>query len=318
MSEADQPTTSNRSPSGSEHTASQLDKGLQTRPLRGLEPSIVQLGGYGLLAYGLLNIIRIVFLPEVGSGPDGALARMAQLASLYPVLLLGPVLLFAPQGALKEKGLWRALSRWLVLLLALIFLLFIPLSLYHRVIIIQRDANQVNRFQELLQKRKQEILASVQTLKSIPEFGAALASFPEVRRVVIRPDQSPDSIREAIRVGLDRGIANESARLKTGLQKRRSAINATVRDVISVSGMAGLSLLVLATYLLPGLSPARLALIKFKENLGKAAPPPSKRSRRRKLARRVTGYFSYLAKDVARSFSLPRSRKRSSRNSKRR
>lgn len=318
MSEADEPTTSNRSPSGSELTASQPDKGLQTRPLRGLEPSIVQLGGYGLLAYGLLNIIRIVFFPEVGAGPDGALVRMAQLASLYPVLLLGPVLLFAPQGALKEKGLWRALSRWLVLLLALIFLLFIPLSLYHRVIIIQRDANQVNRFQELLQKRKQEILDSVKTLKSIPEFGDALANFPEVRRVVIRPDQSLDSMREALRVGLDRGIANESTRLKTGLQKRRSAINASVRDVISVSSMAGLSLLVLATYLLPGLSPARLALIKFKENLGKPAPPSSKKSRRNKLVRRLTGYFSYLGKDIARSFKLPRSRKRSSRSSRRR
>ena len=318
MSEADEPTTSNRSPSGSELTASHPDKGLQTRPLRGLEPSIVQLGGYGLLAYGLLNIIRIVFFPEVGAGPDGALVRMAQLASLYPVLLLGPVLLFAPQGALKEKGLWRALSRWLVLLLALIFLLFIPLSLYHRVIIIQRDANQVNRFQELLQKRKQEILDSVKTLKSIPEFGDALANFPEVRRVVIRPDQSLDSMREALRVALDRGIANESTRLKTGLQKRRSAINASVRDVISVSSMAGLSLLVLATYLLPGLSPARLALIKFKENLGKPAPPSSKKSRRNKLVRRLTGYFSYLGKDIARSFKLPRSRKRSSRSSRRR
>ena len=318
MSEADEPTTSNRSPSGSELTASHPDKGLQTRPLRGLEPSIVQLGGYGLLAYGLLNIIRIVFFPEVGSGPDGALVRMAQLASLYPVLLLGPVLLFAPQGALKEKGLWRALSRWLVLLLALIFLLFIPLSLYHRVILIQRDANQVNRFQELLQKRKQEILDSVKTLKSIPEFGDALANFPEVRRVVIRPDQSLDSMREALRVGLDRGIANESTRLKTGLQKRRSAINASVRDVITVSSMAGFSLLVLATYLLPGLSPARLALIKFKENLGKPAPPSSKKSRRNKLVRRLTGYFSYLGKDIARSFKLPRSRKRSSRSSRRR
>ena len=318
MSEADEPTTSNRSPSGSELTASHPDKGLQTRPLRGLEPSIVQLGGYGLLAYGLLNIIRIVFFPEVGAGPDGALVRMAQLASLYPVLLLGPVLLFAPQGALKEKGLWRALSRWLVLLLALIFLLFIPLSLYHRVIIIQRDANQVNRFQELLQKRKQEILDSVKTLKSIPEFGDALANFPEVRRVVIRPDQSLDSMREALRVGLDRGIANESTRLKTGLQKRRSAINASVRDVITVSSMAGFSLLVLATYLLPGLSPARLALIKFKENLGKAAPPSSKKTRRNKLVRRLTGYFSYLGKDIARSFKLPRSRKRSSRSSRRR
>jgi hypothetical protein len=218
------------------------------------------------LAYGILSLARSFLGDQAGFGPEASLARMSQFLSLYPILFLGPVLIFAPQGASKDKGLWRNLTSWLVLFLAIMFLIFTPLSFYNQFSLTQRDANQVKRLEDLLQRRKQEILGSVQSLDNPAEFPKALSKFPEIRSANIVANQSPTEIRKAIGDGIDRGIKAEVGRLREQQKLRMIAVSSAVRGVAATSLLAGLTFLLLAGYLLPWFAPARHLLGAFNQS----------------------------------------------------
>lgn len=238
------------------------------RQIEGVNTEVLTLGGLGLLAYALYSLVRIVLSGDAGVGPEAALSRMSQLVSLYPVLLLGPLLLFVPQGARRQKGLWKGVSRWLVFLLAVMFLLFIPLAFLTQYQVTQADANQVQRFEALLQKRKQEIVTAVRPLTSADQFRGVLARFPEVTEVNIPSTQPASQIRTGIVDGINRGIKAEVDQLRARQRQRMLAITLNVRSVAAGSFIAGVTLLSLASWLLPWLNPAGQALAHTIKGIG--------------------------------------------------
>ncbi|MEB3255088.1 MAG: hypothetical protein VKJ05_01740 [Synechococcaceae cyanobacterium] len=241
-----------------------------TKMLEGVNSDLLNLGGLSLLAYALYSAVRIVLSGEAGVGPEASLARMSQLVSLYPVLLLGPLLLFIPQGSRRKKGFWKAISRWLVFLMAMMFLLFVPLSVLNQYQVVQADTNQMERFEALLKKRKQEIVGAVSTLQSPSQFRQTLRSFPEITEINIGDSQTPDQIRRGIVEGIDRGIKAEVEQLRARQSQRLLTIRINVRSVAAGSLIAGLSLFSFASWLLPWLNPAGKALANTVAGIGTA------------------------------------------------
>lgn len=295
------------------------------RPIEGVNAEVLTLGGLGLLAYALYSLVRIVLGGDAGVGPEASLSRMSQLVSLYPVLLLGPLLLFVPQGARRQKGFWKGVSRWLVFLLAVMFLLFVPLAFLNQYQVTQADANQVQRFEALLQKRKQEILSAVRPLRSADQFRGVLAKFPEVTQVNIPPNQSASEIRQGIVDGIDRGIKAEVDQLRARQRQRMLVITTNVRSVAAGSLIAGLTLFSLASWLLPWLQPAGQALAHTIKGMGKGSGSVLRRVQRwkptirlpRLLPRRGSSklrLFSKRANPLARLFGKPAQRKGRSRS----
>lgn len=241
-----------------------------TKMLEGVNSDLLSLGGLSLLAYALYSAVRIVLSGEAGVGPEASLARMSQLVSLYPVLLLGPLLLFIPQGSRRKKGFWKAISRWLVFLMAMMFLLFVPLSILNQYQVAQADSNQMQRFEALLKKRKQEIVGAVSTLQSPQQFRQTLRGFPEITEINIGDSQTPDQIRRGIVEGIDRGIKAEVDQLRARQAQRMLAIRINVRSVAAGSLIAGVSLFSFASWLLPWLNPAGKALANTVGGIGTA------------------------------------------------
>lgn len=300
-----------------------------SRPIEGVNADVLALGGLGLLAYAVYSLVRIVLSGDAGVGPEASLSRMSQLVSLYPVLLLGPLLLFVPQGARRQKGFWKGVSRWLVFLLAIMFLLFVPLAFLNQYQVTQADANQVKRFEALLQKRKQEILTAVRPLQSPDQFRGALAQFPEITEINIPSSQSAADIRRGIVDGIDRGIKAEVDQLRARQRQRMLVITTNVRSVAAGSLIAGSTLLSLASWLLPWLNPAGQAVAHTLKGMGTGIGTVFKRLQRwkpgfrvpRLLPRRTRGkplLFTKQGNPFARLFGQPakgkgRSRSRRSR-----
>jgi len=277
MAEAPRPSLGEQ-PSRS--PAAEAKSSSSARPLEGVNAEVLTLGGLGLLAYALYSLLRIVLSGDSGVGPEASLARMSQLVSLYPVLLLGPLLLFVPQGARRQKGFWKGVSRWLVFLLAVMFLLFVPLAFLNQYQVTQADANQVQRFEALLQKRKQEILTAVRPLTATDQFRTVLARFPEVTQVNIPPDQTATEIRQGIADGINRGIKAEVDQLRARQRQRMLVITTNVRSVAAGSLIAGLTLFTLASWLLPWLQPAGQALAHTVKGMGKGSGTVMRRVQR--------------------------------------
>lgn len=226
-----------------------------TRSFDGINTKVLSLAGYSLLAYALYNVVSAVLIGGFGSGPEITFSRMTQLLSIFPLLLLGPVLIFTPQGALRVRGLWPGLVRWLVFLLAVMFLLFVPVAFLNQYFLGQRDANQVKRLETDLGRRKQEIMGAIAPLQSLEAFRSTLSRFPEVTSINIAPGESAVQVRKDISTSIDRGIEVELNRLRQAQQQRLQAAAATARSVAAGSLIAGISLLGLATHLLPWLEP---------------------------------------------------------------
>jgi hypothetical protein len=285
MAEAPRETLGEQQPSRS--PVAEAKPSSSGRPIEGVNAEVLTLGGLGLLAYALYSLVRIVLSGDAGVGPEASLSRMSQLVSLYPVLLLGPVLLFIPQGARRQKGLWKGVSRWLVFLLAVMFLLFVPLAFLNQYQVTQADANQVKRFEALLQKRKQEILTAVRPLNSPEQFRSALANFPEITQINIPANQTATLIRTGIIDGIDRGIKAEVDQLRARQRQRMLAITVNVRSVAAGSLIAGVTLVSLASWLLPWLNPAGQAIGHTINGAGKGIGVGVRRMRRWKPSFRL-------------------------------
>jgi hypothetical protein len=268
-----------------------------TRNFDGLNSKVLGLAGYGLLAYALYNLIASFLIGGLGAGPEIILNRMTQVLALYPLLLLGPALIFAPHRASQLRSLGPNLVRWLVLLLALIYLLFVPVALLNQFALVQRDNNQIKREEVTLDRRRQEILRAIEPLQSADAFRSTLSRFPEITSLTIAPGETTTSIRAAIRTGVNQAIQQEISRLRQTLQQRRKALRTTALSVSFGSLIAGLTLLGLASYLLPWLAPLghsvsntfsglTNAFEKIMRRLPKARLQPRPRPRSRRPGRR--------------------------------
>jgi hypothetical protein len=254
MPEASRNSANSSKPVSGVGSNTELVKPSLVRHPRGLNPSVVELGGYGLLAYSLFNLARSLAAIKIGADPEVSLAVMSQLVALFPTLLLGQVLIFAPQGAIQAKGLGKRLARWLVVLFALLFLLFIPLSFAQRFILTKNDTIRAQDLSLALQRRKQLILAAVQTAQTPAEFQQRLSSFPEISQPNAIPLlQSPEIIRDQITTALDTAIKTEIDRFSARQQQRRSGLTKVVLSVSIGSLIASSTFLILATYLHPKL-----------------------------------------------------------------
>ncbi len=273
MSEASQTPLSSRKPTNT------------ARSPRGLDHSVIELGGYGLLAYSLFNLARSLAANKLGADPEISLAVMSNLASLFPFFLLGPVLVFAPQGAIQAKGLAKQLTRWLVVFFAFLFFLFAPLSLFQRHLLIEKGAMQAQRLETILQSRKQEILASVQNAGSANEIQQRLRGFPEIRQPdAFAPLQTPSVIRAQLAVSLDAAINRERGRLKKDQQQRLTGITRIVVSISLGSLLSSGFFLLLATCLFPRLKQIRHSFHRSSKSIGTAIRTPNSAIRKLYLA----------------------------------
>lgn len=225
------------------------------RSFDGLNSKVLGLAGYSLLAYALYNLIASFLIGGFGGGPEIILNRMTQVLGVYPLLLLGPALIFAPHRASQLTGLVPNLVRWLVLLLALIYLLFVPVAMLNQFTLVQIDSNQIERLEVSLSRRKQEILRAIEPLQSADAFRSTLSRFPEITSITIAPGESIGSIRADISTAINQAIQQEITRLRQTQQQRREASRSTALSISIGSLIASLSLLGLASYLLPWLAP---------------------------------------------------------------
>ncbi|MFM7360218.1 MAG: hypothetical protein ACKO25_00015 [Cyanobium sp.] len=242
-------------PEASREPLSDTTSPRSTSSFDGINSQVLSLAGYSLLAFSLYNVLSALLIGGFASGPEITLNRITQLLSIYPLLLLGPALIFAPHGARRLRSLWPELVRWLVFLLAVMYLLFVPVTLFNQFSLVQRDANQVKRLEASLGRRKQEILRAVDGLQSPDAFRGALSRFPEVTSITIAPGESPAAIRRGISGGIDQSIAAEIDRVKQVQARRLREARSAGRSLAVGNLIAGVSLLALASYLLPWLEP---------------------------------------------------------------
>jgi hypothetical protein len=285
MSEASENPLSSRKPMGVAGASTGLLKSNTFRNPRGLDHSVIELGGYGLLAYSLFNLARSLAANKLSADPEVSLAVMSNLTSLFPFFLLGPVLVFAPQGAIQAKALAKQLTRWLVAFFALLFFLFTPLSLFQRHLLIERGAMQAQRLETTLQSRKQEILASVQNAGSANKIQQRLRGFPEIRQPdAFAPLQTPSVIRAQLAVSLDAAINREMSRLKRDQQQRLAGITRIVLSISLGSLLSSGFFLLLATSLFPRLKQFRHSFDRSIKSIGKAIRTPNPAIRKFYLA----------------------------------
>lgn len=240
------------------------------RSFDGINTQVLSLAGYALLAYALFNVVSAILTVGFGSGPEITLNRMSQLLSAFPLLLLGPVLIFTPHGARRQHALWTDLVRWLVFLLSVMFLLFIPVAFLNQYSLAQRDESQVKRLETDLGSRRQEILKAVEPLQSPEAFRTALGSIPEITSISIAPGETVAEIRSAISTGIDKGIEAEVTRLRQAQQLRLQAAKQSARSLAAGSLIACISMLALASHLLPWLEPLGTSLTHTLSGIGKA------------------------------------------------
>lgn len=279
------PIRSNPMPEASREPISDIASPRNSRTSEGINSQVLSLAGYSLLAYALYNVVSALLIGGFGSGPEITLSRMTQLLSIYPLLMLGPALIFTPHGARRLRSLWSDLVRWLVFLLAMMFLLFVPVAFLNQYSLGQRDANQVKRLEGNLSRRKEEILRAIAPLQSPEAFRTTLSRFPEVTSINIAPGETPSQLRSAIGTSIDRGIEVEVNRLRQNQQQRLRAARTTARSVAAGSTIAGISLLGLASYLLPWLEPLGTSLTHTLSGLSKAFHKFLRRFRKRNSRR---------------------------------
>jgi hypothetical protein len=233
---------------------------LKRAPSAAPEASLWDVGGFGLLAYGIYNLVAVLL--SGGSGPEVVLARIGQLVGLFPVLFLGPVLIFASSAAkgLEDDGPWRRLVRWLVLVLAVTFLLFVPVIFLNQFTILKTDANVIQRLESTLQNRRKEILGAVAEVRDAETFRRTLSRIPEISNIRISPVDSPAEIRRGIAAGIDLGIRQQVDQLRSQQTSRRDALAVSVRQTALGSLVCGATMMALAIRLLPWLSPAGYAV----------------------------------------------------------
>jgi hypothetical protein len=271
MPEADKNPVNSHKPASVAGSSKDLQKSSLVQSPKGFDPSVVELGGYGLLAYSLFNLGRSLVANKLNADPEVSLAVMSQLVSLSPIFLLGPVLIFAPQGAIQAKGLGKQLARWLVVLFAFVFILFIPLSSLQRFALSEKNTVQTQQLETVLQQRKQQILVAIQNAKTPAEFQLGLSGFPEIRQSnPILLLQSPEIIRQQISDTLDTAIKTEIGRLKKRQQERLAGISKVALSISIGSLIAGTTLCLLATYLFPRFSLNRDSLVRSSRALGSA------------------------------------------------
>jgi hypothetical protein len=303
MTEAAPQPTKSRSSSSTAVPDGKSEKSFEGRSLKGVDSSMLELGGFGLITYGLYSVVRTFLDIQAWGTPEASLSLMLQLVSLFPLLVIGPILIFAPQGSIRVKSSPKKLTKWLTFILAAMFLFFIPLSFFNHFTLIQTDTNQVKRLESSLEKRKQEILRSVKDANTPPEFQKILSTFSEIRDISFSPGQSGDSIRKDISDGIDRGIESGVERLRASQRERSRVFANVVRNVALGSFISGFTFFVLATWLLDWLLPARKVLTNLAGILTKGFPlgyffSKSKSSRRtnRNFADRKTAFTRALAR----------------------
>jgi len=209
--------------------------------------------GYALLLYGLYNLATVML---GGDGrQDTIWARINQLLSLFPLLFLGPVLIFSsPEARLQPDNIWRTGVRWLLLILATSYLLFIPILLLNEFNTNQQEINRITRLETLLQKRKKEIMTSIAPISNPSDFERALKRYPEISNINIVPSQPPDKIRSNIESDISVAINQQMNQLQLQNQQRIRRLSATVRNLALGSLITGLSMLFLASRLIPWLA----------------------------------------------------------------
>jgi hypothetical protein len=208
--------------------------------------------GYALLLYGLYNLATVML---GGDGrQDTVWARMGQLLSLFPLLFLGPILIFSsPEARLQPDNIWRAGVRWLLLILAISYLLFIPVSLLNEFNTNQQESNRINRLETLLQKRRKEIMSSLGRINNASDFERVLKRYPEISNINIVASEAPEKIRANIDSDISLAINQQVNQLQLQNQQRVRRLSATVRNLALGSLITGLSMLSLASRLIPWL-----------------------------------------------------------------
>lgn len=214
---------------------------------------LLEFAGYALLLYGLYSLIVVML---AGEGLEQAVwARMAQILSLFPVLFLAPVLIFsAPETRVKEDTIWRSGVRWLVMLLSITFLLQIPVALINEFNTNQRESNKITRLETMLQKRRKEITNSMGGISSAADFERVLKRYPEISNINIVASETADKIRANIDRDISVAINQQVNQLLSQNQQRVRRLSANVRNLCLGSLIAGLSMLSLASRIVPWLS----------------------------------------------------------------
>jgi hypothetical protein len=208
--------------------------------------------GYALLLYGLYSLVTVMLGGE--GKQDAVWARMVQILSLFPLLFLAPVLIFsAPEARLQAENIWRAGVKWLVLMLAILYFLFIPVALLNEFNINQLENNKIGRLNTMLQKRRKQIMTSLSTLSNPADFENTLKQFPEVSNIYIVAAEGADRIRANIDRDISVAIDRQVSLLRTQNQERIRVLSATVRNLCVGSLVTGLSMLSLASRLIPWL-----------------------------------------------------------------
>jgi hypothetical protein len=295
MTEESKKPVNTPKPASGAGSKTDLMKTSQARNPRGIDPWVVELGGYGLLAYSVFNIARSLAANKLSADPDVSLAVMSQLVSVSPFFLLGPVLIFAPQGAIQAKGLGKQLVRWLVVLFAFLFILLIPLSLWQRFALIEKYSLQTQQLETSLQKRKTQILAAIQNAQAPAEFQQRLSGFPEIRpSSAILMFQSPEIIRQEITIALDTAIKTEIGRLNLRQKQRLAGISKVVLSISVGSLIASGTLFALANHLFPRLNLDRDSLARSSKDIGKSVAVPASRLKKFYVAQLSRPQFSRI------------------------
>lgn len=210
------------------------------------------LAGWGLIAYGIYNILIILF--SGAGGPEVPLQRMSQLVSLFPVLFIGPALVHASQpSARQSKRIHHQLLRWLVMVICISYLAFVPISIYNLFSNERANDNAIARLESTLQKKRKELFSAMETAVTPQQIRSALTAFPEVSNVTIEPGDSLDEVRQGIRNGIDQWIRSQLEQARKANTSSKQYLQALVRTVALGCLICGLAMLAMAVRMLPWL-----------------------------------------------------------------
>jgi hypothetical protein len=220
----------------------------------GQDPSIAAYAGYALLVYSAY-IIGSILYGTSSNQPIDFVYKLNGILGCFPTILVGYALvfLFFDKASIRSVPKLNALLRHSAAVLGVAYLVAAPMALFMGRNQILLELNRVGIASQQLQERKKQILNSVQGLTSREEFLVALKAFPEIKNLKIDPGEKPEVIINGLESGLNKGIETRLSELGSQQQQRAAPIREKTRSTFVGSLFAGISLLALASRIIPWL-----------------------------------------------------------------
>lgn len=203
--------------------------------------NILNLVGYGMLIFGLLNYVMTLIPPQF-TNPVWELQIIRRLLDQAGVPLIGFGLVFyRPLASIRPRGLYflRALS-WLCLVLALMFLLMLPLAIVNTGRVSLLNQNQTNQQVKVRSEQIEQVEKAIERGLKVSELRTLAQGLGLAPEKINSPELAKNLLTELQTI---RNTNQEQAlQVQSNLRKRNT--QDLIKITIETLGLATLFVLI--------------------------------------------------------------------------